>query len=326
MRRLSPSTGADERGVVAILTAAFTVVIVALAALVVDIGALHDERRQLQNGADAAALAVAETCAATGVCPSVGSRLAMAAGLANGNALDAAAQVDAVDVDLLAKTVTVRTSTRAADGGTILPYAFAQSFTDADGDTVHAKATATWAGLRRANVIPLTISLCEFNLATATNTVFDVETTIYFHKDATPCKTSASGADIPGGYGWVADDHDSDSDDCDVRPTVGDLLRDDTGLPGTPHSCDLSTLLGKDVLVPIYDALTGTGSNGEYRIYGFAQFHLTGFFFANKDKGTVTTGFPCKQPQTCLGGRFIKFVGIGEPGGPTLGNRAALVN
>ena len=46
--------------------------------------------------------------------------------------------------------------------------------------------------------------------------------------------------------------------------TVGDTVNDDTGLPGTPHSCDLKTLLNNDVLVPIYNGLTGSGSNGPF--------------------------------------------------------------
>ena len=39
------------------------VVLIGVGALVIDSGALYAERRQLQNGADAAALAVAQDCA-----------------------------------------------------------------------------------------------------------------------------------------------------------------------------------------------------------------------------------------------------------------------
>lgn len=327
MRRLTLRRRADERGAVIVVMVAFALVAVIIAALVVDVGAMQDERRQLQNGADAAALAVAQACGATGTCPAAGTRMSVAQSLADGNALDATSTVEYVQVDEALKKVTVRLSTRARDGKTVLPYFFGQAFTGSDGKTLHAKATATWAGLKRATVIPLTISLCEFNKATLTNTVFNVQTKIVFHKDATSCASGTSGTDLPGGYGWVADNHDGNPDDCDVTPTIGDLLQDDTGLPGTPHSCNLTSLLGKDVLVPIYNGLTGTGTNGVYRIYGFGQFHLTGYFFANSDKGTTGGApYPCKQPETCLGGYFVKFVGIGESGGPSLGNRVALVS
>ncbi len=50
----------DERGAMVIFLAAFSVVMIGMAALVIDVGSLLDEKRQLQNGADAGALAVAQ--------------------------------------------------------------------------------------------------------------------------------------------------------------------------------------------------------------------------------------------------------------------------
>lgn len=322
MRGLMPSRRGDERGAVIILMAVFSLVIVGIAALVVDVGSMLDEKRQLQNGADAAALAVAQSCGG-GAC-----NAAAAQSLANQNARDAHAHVDAPTprIDLVNKTVTVTLSTQNAGGATILPYSFGQAITGQRGKTVHATATAAWSGLKSAKVIPLTLSLCEFNRSTSTNTVFKVPTVIVFHANATHCTSGPSGGDLPGGYGWVRDNNDSNANDCNVTPTVGDTVNDDSGLPGTPHSCDLTTLLNKDVLVPVYNSLTGSGSNGIYKIYGFGEFHLTGFFFSNSDKGADTTGnYPCAKPATCIGGYFVKFVGIGTTGGPNLGNRVALL-
>ena len=51
----------DEKGIVVVFIAAAVVVLVGMAALVIDVGAIRDEKRQLQNGADAAALAVAQS-------------------------------------------------------------------------------------------------------------------------------------------------------------------------------------------------------------------------------------------------------------------------
>ena len=53
----------DERGAVAIIIALLMVVLIGFAALAVDISAMWAEKRQLQNGADAAALAIAQDCA-----------------------------------------------------------------------------------------------------------------------------------------------------------------------------------------------------------------------------------------------------------------------
>ena len=324
MRRLSRTGRGDENGAVVVLMAAFTVVIVGVAALVIDVGALHDEKRQLQNGADAAALGLAQligqTCATGSPACVATTLMAQAQELANGNAKDAATAVDSVAPDYGARTVTVTTSTRDVGGNTILPYEFGQALTGVKGKTVKAAATASWAGLKRASVIPLTISECEFTTATSDNRVFDVPQTILFHSKADPC---GGGPDLPGGFGWLADRNDGDNDDCSVTPSAGDIVRDDTGVVGTPHSCDVATLLGKDVLVALYDSLTGSGSNGRYHIYGFGKFHLTGYRFSSSNSGGAV---PCASPNTCIAGYFIRFVPVGELGGPTLGNRVALVS
>lgn len=315
----------DERGGVLPLVAAFSVVVVAMAALVVDVGSLQDERRQLQNGADAAALGVAQLIAKT--CPSgpctPASLVTMAQGLADANADDDETAIDSVTPDYANQRVAVSTSTRERDGGTILPYWFGQAVTGSRGQTVRATAVATWAGLDRATVIPLTLSKCEFVDATANGTVFGQPTTIVFHGRADSCSAGPSGADLPAGFGWLKDENDGNASDCNVTPSVGDLVREDTGVVGTPHSCDLSTLLGTDILISLYDGLSGSGTTGEYHVYGFGMFHLTGFRFPSKTGGSPP---PCSPPKTCIGGHFVKFVGIGDYGGPSVGNQIVLVS
>ncbi len=65
MRRLGRGTaeGNGERGAVSVLVAILMVVLLGFAALAVDIGVLYAERTQLRNGADAAAIAIAQKCA-----------------------------------------------------------------------------------------------------------------------------------------------------------------------------------------------------------------------------------------------------------------------
>ena len=55
--------GRDE-GAVLITVALMMTVLLGVGALVIDLGALYVEKRELQNGADAAALAIAQGCAA----------------------------------------------------------------------------------------------------------------------------------------------------------------------------------------------------------------------------------------------------------------------
>lgn len=53
----------DERGAVAVFVTVVAAVLLGVLGLAVDAGALYQERKELRNGADAAALAIAEDCA-----------------------------------------------------------------------------------------------------------------------------------------------------------------------------------------------------------------------------------------------------------------------
>lgn len=290
MRRV---TDDRERGAVAVLTAVFAVVMVAMAALVVDVGALHDERRQLQNGADAAALAVAHSCALGGACDRD-----LAPGLAAGNARDEAAMVDSVDVDPTARKVTVSTSTEGGDGGRILPFSFAQIITGSRGKTVHARATATWSALRRAPALPLAVSRCD--LATFRTT--KVDTVMLFAKNPA-CEGST---DAPGAFGWL--DTGCPDDPARKPIEVGSRVAGDPGKSDDKDCLDSSK--GKDVLVPVYDGVTDNGRNTTFDIVGFAALHLTGWRFP----GDASTPAPCGASASCISGRFIDFVTTGTPG------------
>lgn len=323
MRRLTLPRH-DEKGAIVVLMAAFSVVIVAVAALVVDVGAIHDEKRQLQNGADAAALDLAQymgTNCEAGAPPCPLATLEARAGeLAGKNARDGSASVT-VTPDYVNKTVTVGTSTKAADGGTILPYQFGRAASGVKGDTFSAKAAASWAGLRRASVVRLTISRCEFVAATAPDgTVFEKPTTILFHKDSGTCKSGPSGANLPGGFGWLDDKADDNVNDCVITPVATTTWSSDTG-NSNPNACNMRSFLDQDVLMVLFDAVSGSGNNGSYHLYGFAQFHITGFTFPSGG----SAGPPCGS-NACLSGYFVRFVPIGELGGPPLGNRVALVS
>ena len=317
MRWLSRRARRDERGAVVVVTAAFAVAMVAMAALVVDVGALHDERRQLQNGADAAALAVAHSCA-LGTCDST-----LAAALANANARDGAANVDSVSASVASRKVSVATSTKSSKGGTILPYFFARAVTGSSGQTVHAKATATWSGISKADAIPLVISACEWEKATVGGTVYNTTFTgpvsvILFHtggQAASDCAAHA-GQDfdgdhrLPGGFGWA------DSSSCALTFATGSLIAEAKTGASVPPNCNPATLVGKTVLVPIFDDIAGTGTKAQYHIEGFAELRVTGYRFPANTGGVA----PCGSPTTCIGGYFTRFVPPADAtGGPDLG-------
>ncbi|MDT5038170.1 MAG: hypothetical protein QOE03_3355, partial [Micromonosporaceae bacterium] len=139
--------GQRQRGVVAVLVAVVlgTGVLMGAAALVVDVGNMYAEHGQLQNGADAAALAVAGACASEG-CTDAAAQIRTAQKYADANARDGHTKVTMVcgSWDGLAACppptgglsdcigdppadnyVEVRVRTELADGSTVLPPTFA---------------------------------------------------------------------------------------------------------------------------------------------------------------------------------------------------------
>lgn len=312
-----------EDGAVVVLMAVFSTVMVGMAALVIDVGAIHDEKRQLQNGADAAALGVARlamaSCATGTPACTPATMLDRARELADGNARDTLANIDSVTPDYSAKTVTVHTSTLEGGGSAILPYQFARALTGSEGKTVRASATASWAGVRTAPVVRLTLSRCEFLDATTAGTVYDVPTEILFHGQSPGCPGGPNGADVPGGFGWLKDT-DANPDDCIVTVSAEATVGADPG-NSAPSACQFSNYLGDEILIAIFDAVAGTGNNATYHVFGFAQFHVTGFRFPSGGNG----GVRCAT-NACLAGSFVRFVPTGDLGGPNLGDRVALVS
>lgn len=109
MRRMT-LPGSNESGAVAMMVAIFfgAGVFFACAALTIDVGSINADRRQLQNGADAAALSAARDCA-LGKCPVNGSADPVVQAnydrlltLANNNAADGATKLGRVDSGLAA--------------------------------------------------------------------------------------------------------------------------------------------------------------------------------------------------------------------------------
>lgn len=293
----------DERGITMILLAVSLVVIMAMAALVIDVGAMEHERRELQNGADAAALSIAHSCALSQ--PACASPTADATSLAGLNAVDGASAVDSAAVDPVAHRVTVRTSTRSKGGVPLLPFNFSQG-----GTTLHATSVATWGAPAHANTLPLTLSRCEFD-----KVAFGA-TTVIFHtgeRGVTDCSNGPAGADIPGGFGWL---DPSSPGTCSAGIDAGGSVSVDPGLPA-PSGCNLTSLLGKTLLVPIFDNATKTGTKATYHIVGYGAFVLTGYRFPSTSAGTPP---PCKAPDTCIGGTFTEFViDAGTIGGTDFG-------
>ena len=323
----SPATR-GERGATAVVVALLAVPLFGLGAIVVDVGALYQERRELQNGADAAALAVARDCA-RGAC---GPAAATADALGDANAGDGAARVDQVcgsGPGLGACTspqaapagargyVRVATSTEdGASGADQVAFGLARVLTGQAGATVRAGAVAAWGtpGGRRS-APPLIVSRCEVDAATdpdgdgvrafASGPPWPAATTTLIFHGSNPgvCPAGPSGGDLPGGFGWL------DSVNCAAVVGPDDWVAVDTGNNGLPQGCSAASWQDATIMLPVYDQKTGTGSNGRYRVAGYAAFHVTAYKVGNQTwpAGTKCAGQPGNSGR-CLVGHFTNLV------------------
>lgn len=315
--------GRTERGATAVMIAVLMVPLIGFLAISVDVGALYAERAQLQNGADAAALAVAEDCS-DGTCSAAAT---VATAMANANANDGAATATYTYPTSSSVTVTTRTRVAGSNSASLEhPFATALSFILTGSDTlttVGATATATWGGPKSGPaILPLALSFCEFALSGALNN--SVGITIRYDENH-PCVKN--GNSIPGGFGWL----EQVPGTCQVQVTLSPSLINSRPGNSAPNDCTatLGTVANTTILIPVFDKSTGTGAGGQFHIYAFAAFHITGWKFAgNGVGGNLVNVDPSITCGSCNGGnaRFIqgyfeKWVSVSdayELGGPAL--------
>jgi hypothetical protein len=110
---------------------------------------------------------------------------------------------------------------------------------------------------------------------------------------------------LPGGFGWLKDP----SGICDLTAATGQWLPSDTGASAS-GACKsrLHSLLGTTVILPVYDSTTGTGTNGTYRIAGWAGFRLLGWRFPGDSQPDAADGLSIRPSDTGLIGEFLGFV------------------
>jgi hypothetical protein len=148
----------EELGATSILVVLLMTVLLICAALVVDVGAAQARKAQLQDAADAAALAIAQECfehpasSSYGCAPAViAAADATALELAGGNLNDGQVELDAVEFPTVDTVRVILTSTQTGYFGRIL----GQDTTD-----VHAAATARWE--QQAIPLALAMASCAF--------------------------------------------------------------------------------------------------------------------------------------------------------------------
>lgn len=361
-RRPPRPAGHGEHGAVGVLVAVLVGagVLFGMGALVIDVGQLYQNRAELQNGADAAALAVAKSCAGGNCNPSI------ATGYANGNASSLTGHTAKVDLVCGSGTlgscppstgkitdcrdapaagtnyVNVYTSTELANGSTLLPPVFARTLAGEGnyrGSTVGACARAEWGAAIQSNSLALTLSLCAWN-ALAANP-YGTEIAVDIHGKAKQC-TLPSGLNLPGGFGWLTP---TSSSTCTASINVSQppVYSADSD-PGNNITAACQTALLNDlntiIYLPVFGGYTLNGSNGTYSLIGLAAFYLNGWINMHPLTDVTPAGMTNGQAKqlclnaansgsnnSCLLGYFTHGIvpitsGIGGPGTTNFGAEA----
>jgi len=284
----------SDRGQATILTLVFLVVLLGMAALVLDLGSWYRADRATQSTADAAALAGAQVLPEN---PGQAATLAQQFATKNGGIGSGGVTLSSKIVSNDTIKVTVK---RAAPG-------FFSKIFGVNTVTVGSAATARAEGVSSVKyVAPITVHYkhpllnCKGPSANPTcNPTFGTTTTLGLedlHK--------SGGGSGSGAFGLLNLNY-GDKDGNIGAGTLADWLAQGYGdyLPlGTYYSAPsanfnntqfqdaMSQVLGKEVLFPVYRLLTGPGSNAKYDIIAWVGFVITGFN-PSGSTGTITGYF-----------------------------------
>jgi Flp pilus assembly protein TadG len=255
-----------ESGQAAVLTAVFLVVLLSMAAFVLDVGSWYRAKRGTQAAADATALAAAQALPDD---PSTATGLANQYAAKNGGGM----QKLTISSELLKNdTVTVKVSRTS-------PGAFSKLF-GISSVTVGTSATARTGAMGQAKyVAPIVVNKLHPMLNNCGGPCFgsSYATTLPLGKTGAPGAFALVNLenDPQGTIGtstlanWILHGFDQYLD-------LGDYFSD-TGAKW--NSGDVQTALnqrlGTELLFPVYDVLVGSGSNATYHIIAWVGFHLT---------------------------------------------------
>lgn len=332
--KIFPGALDKERGAAAVLVAFSMVVLLGFAALAVDVSAMYAEKAQLQNGADATALAIAGDCA-----KGINCATAMADSdnrLADENANDDSSGVFSVSQP---SANSVRVETYAQEPGSTAD-GFSLFFARALGNessVIHAASVASWGAPSSATTLPWTISQCVFEKYLSPSQLAELSSTGKFTGDPIPThillRYDENTPDYPGcvpqngyaegGFGWLDRDTGCSADIDLAAAEVGNDPGNDF-----PSECNgiIATLMDEPILIPIFSTASGTGQHATYGLVGFIAFQVTGYKFGG---GPSLTNLDPVAPQctgNCRGiqGYFTRYVSLAEGlatsgGGPNLG-------
>lgn len=344
VRNISGAEG-NERGATSVMVALLMVALLGFAAISIDVGKLYWEKAQLQNAADAGALALAGICGKdesdVGGCSNA-SGVPLELAVASSN--DALSLVSN-SVDKLANTATVSTrssETGATPNSVSLWFAQALGFDEA---AIGARATAAWGGpTGGAFAFPLAFSECALHEFIATSAAASGKSWLKYKDDddQLPCSSIYHAANIvPGGWGYLnpeADAPGASDGACvltlDLTDTTVYEGSAGNSIPGSGSECKakLDGWVGEaeangyaEVYFPIFSKVTTPPGGGNYTIQGIAAFRV--YAWKLSGGGTPET-FEADSYPGCSGncrgvyGEFVRMLDEDEltgGGGRNLG-------
>lgn len=295
-----------ERGATIIAFALMTTVLMAFIGLGVDGAAAYSKKQQVQNGADAAAMALAQEYAVTGCVEDY----AMADDYVRMNTLAGAGTDRAANIDCDTNSVTVDAQGQQA------PY-FLQIVPGLGDDvTVNGSATVEWGSpTGGTSMLPIAISACSyfesFGGAPVIGSLVNLILPAPAHAE-TECSYHEHYP--PGGFNWL---DPNPPGTCGAESSVGTWVGGDEGqnVPGACDWADFNAMIGQTVLLPIFDDSRGNGNSAEYHIMGYAALTFRGFHFntlsSPKSSGMACDGAPTGQ-KACIIGEFQGWTEIGD--------------
>ncbi|USQ77464.1 pilus assembly protein TadG-related protein [Ornithinimicrobium cryptoxanthini] len=306
VRRASP-----ERGAAAILVALLLTALLGAAGLAIDLGASYVKKQQLQNGADAAAIALAQDHAFDGCAAAANPTEAtnwVQDNINNGSATGDPSCPEGPTGSVL---------TVLAEGEQdhwfipILPGGPKSS-------EISASATVEWGTPIAGAGFPIVFSECVFNSAIAQAGEY-VEVWIPKKNDKDP---NCSSYDYPnGGFGWL-NGTDCVADYAELQPSKSVLVPGD---PGNNDSTECkwaeeAKSWPRKVLIPVFDGTNGVNGNGHaFYVYKFASFELAGVAIqsGNERHGADMPANRCSSNpgwshKSCIYGRFVQYVSVDD--------------
>jgi hypothetical protein len=324
-------------------------------ALSVDVGRLVLERRELQNGADAGALAAGQICAEDPALCNEDFLTAAIDDLVDANASDAAGHQfficgpivsdnvngkglgcpdwDVQDLSVCPQPpdripqgyLEVHTTTESSEGS-FLPTIFGSLLAGGeDMFQVDSCARVALVSPKTGRTLPFSASLCEWESATDNGTAYGRETALaHQYQEATPaCPETGNGDDLPGGFGHF------DRSGCLSEVSVEDWIPTDFDDDKWVECQGLIPPLPARVYLAVHDRFDEEVDR--YHIVGFAAFEVMGWDYSGARAGSWSDDAQSvcdslAQDGECIFGRWLEDLAPADftpgSGGNDLGLRA----